>query len=105
MGGSVADFITQLELSGDLNPDQAAFIKKRYPDSGQNYEPQVHEVLFNLRVSSLSGMMVGYLDEQEKEGLISSETKRYVSTLLKLQMPTPRPIESCASSLHWERHR
>jgi len=87
MGGSVADVIAQLEHSGDLNQDQAAFIKKRYPDSDQNYEPQEDEVLSNLRGSSLSSKMVGYLGEQEKQGLLSSETKRYVSTLLKLQMP------------------
>lgn len=87
MGGSVADVITQLERSGDLNQDQAAFIKKRYPDSDLNYEPTHDEVRFKLRGSSLSSMMIGYLDEQEKQGMLSSETKRYVSTLLKLQTP------------------
>jgi choice-of-anchor B domain-containing protein len=86
MGGTVVDFVSELEKSGDLDREQALFIKIRYPNEEQPYEPNQGKPRND---EQLDGEMIVYLDEQERRGKLSTETKQYVSTLLRLQSTPP----------------
>lgn len=82
MGGSVVDFVEQLEQTGELNHDQAKFVETRYPNDdasvlSESSQPQTRDGPVQYEVSA-------YLDEEEAKGELTAETKLYLSSLLGL---------------------
>lgn len=96
MGGSVVDFIEQLELAGDLNHDQAQFIETRYPNADESDHYQSPETL--ERDGSVQHEVTAYLDEQEAKGELMTETRLYVSSLLELETSSSKSVDPVAGN-------